>query len=54
MAKKKIVPDAPDPTPDRQLKHKSGFCMTGHHKNCPHQFSHGKCGCDCHKKGKRK
>jgi len=38
----------PDPTPDRQLTHKSGWCMTSDHKGCKYQFSHGKCGCDCH------
>jgi hypothetical protein len=35
-------------TPDRQLTLPSGFCMTGHHDDCPLQFSHGKCGCKCH------
>jgi hypothetical protein len=38
----------PDPTPDKQLAHKSGWCMTSDHKGCKYQFSHGKCGCDCH------
>ena len=40
----------PDPTPDRQLTHPSGWCMTMTHEFCPYQFSHGKCGCDCHVK----
>jgi hypothetical protein len=53
MAKKKIEPDTPA-TPDRQLESKSGWCITADHKQCPHQFSFGKCGCDCHKKGKKK
>lgn len=39
----------PEPTPDKQLEHKSGWCMTGHHDGCKYQFDHGKCGCDCHK-----
>lgn len=54
MPKKKSGPDRPDPTPERQLESKSGFCITADHKLCPHQFSFGKCGCDCHKKGKKK
>ena len=53
MAGKKIKPEWPDPTPEIQRKSKSGWCMTGHHKGCPYQFSFGKCGCDCHKKGKK-
>jgi len=36
-------------TPDRQLLSSSGYCMTSHHNNCPHQFDYGKCGCSCHK-----
>jgi hypothetical protein len=36
-------------TPEKQLTQPSGFCMTGHHETCPYQFSHGKCGCQCHK-----
>jgi hypothetical protein len=38
----------PDPTPDRQLEHPSGWCMTLTHELCPYQFDHGKCGCECH------
>ena len=51
MAKKKES-YVPDPTPDRQLEHPSGWCMTNHHKGCKYQFDHGKCGCDCHKEKK--
>lgn len=40
----------PDPTPDRQLTHPSGWCMTLSHEFCPYQFNHGKCGCECHTK----
>lgn len=47
--KKKEESYIPDPTPDRQLSHPSGWCMTGHHDGCRYQFSHGKCGCECHK-----
>lgn len=36
------------PTPDKQMTHPSGFCMTGHHNNCRYTFLAGKCGCDCH------
>jgi hypothetical protein len=35
-------------TPDRQLEHPSGWCMTDYHEGCKHQFNHGKCGCKCH------
>lgn len=38
----------PDPTPDRQLTHPSGWCMTNSHEGCPRQFRHGLCGCSCH------
>lgn len=54
-ARKRRVKDDPSrfiPTPDRQLEHPSGFCITGHHNNCKYQFDHGKCGCDCHHKKK--
>lgn len=50
---KKIKPESPDPTPDRQLTGKSGWCITADHNRCKYQFSFGKCGCDCHKKGKK-
>lgn len=50
--RKKEESYAPEPTPDRQLESKSGWCMTGHHKDCRYQFSHGKCGCNCHKEKK--
>ena len=42
----------PTPTPEKQLEMPSGFCITEHHENCPHQFNHGKCGCNCHKEKK--
>lgn len=48
MARKKES-HIPDPTPDRKLTVPSGWCITGHHKQCPYQFTHGKCGCSCHK-----
>lgn len=48
MARKK-EDHVPDPTPERQLTHGSGWCMTGHHDGCKYQFDHGKCGCSCHK-----
>lgn len=38
----------PEPTPDRQLAHPSGWCITGHHTDCRFSFNHGKCGCSCH------
>lgn len=54
MAKKNKVEDyRPQPDPERQLESKSGWCMTGHHKECKYQFTCGKCGCSCHKKGKK-
>lgn len=42
----------PIPTPSRQLDTPSGFCITGHHETCQYQFSHGLCGCECHKENK--
>jgi len=50
---KSIKPDKPDPTPGKQLKHQSGWCMSADHKRCPRQFSFGICGCDCHKENKK-
>lgn len=50
--KKKEEVYVPEPTPDRQLEHGSGWCMTNYHDDCPYQFSHGKCGCNCHKETK--
>lgn len=47
--RKKEESYVPDPTPDRQLEHPSGWCMTNYHDNCPYQFTFGKCGCKCHK-----
>ena len=38
----------PDPTPDKQMEHGSGWCITGYHDGCRYQFNHGKCGCECH------
>lgn len=38
----------PDPTPNKQLIHPSGWCMTNEHSGCKYQFDHGKCGCSCH------
>jgi hypothetical protein len=35
-------------TPERQLEHPSGWCMTSDHTGCRYQFNHGKCGCICH------
>lgn len=53
VSKKKSREDqVPEPTPDRQLTNGSGWCMTDYHKQCPYQFSHGKCGCKCHKEKK--
>lgn len=46
---KKIVSTFPDPTPDRQLEHPSGWCMTSDHEGCKYRFDHGKCGCICHR-----
>ena len=50
MARRKIKNDPREhiPTPERQLEHPSGWCMTGHHEGCRYQFDHGKCGCECH------
>ncbi len=52
MARRRNLKDllTPDPTPDKQLTHPSGWCMTLTHESCPSQFSHGKCGCACHTK----
>ena len=35
-------------TPEKQLEHSSGWCMTSDHNGCKYQFNHGKCGCTCH------
>lgn len=35
-------------TPEKQLEHPSGWCMTSDHAGCRYQFNHGKCGCNCH------
>jgi hypothetical protein len=50
MARRRNLKDllTPDPTPDKQLAHPSGWCMTLSHEFCPYQFTHGKCGCSCH------
>jgi len=50
MARRRAMKDllTPEPTPDKQLAHPSGWCMTNDHKGCKYQFDHGKCGCDCH------
>jgi hypothetical protein len=48
VRRKKEESITPDPTPERQLQHPSGWCITGHHSDCRYQFSHGKCGCVCH------
>jgi hypothetical protein len=42
----------PIPTPDRKLETPSGWCIDQLHKECVYQFSHGKCGCKCHKEKK--
>ena len=34
-------------TPEKQLEHPSGWCITNYHKECKYQFDHGKCGCSC-------
>lgn len=52
VRKKKDESFVPVPTPERQLESPSGFCITEHHENCPHQFNHGICGCICHKEKK--
>ena len=39
-------------TPERQMEHSSGWCMTKDHDGCRYQFDHGKCGCDCHRNKK--
>jgi hypothetical protein len=40
----------PPATPERQLRHPSGWCMDagGYHQNCPRFFRHGICMCPCH------
>jgi hypothetical protein len=53
MPKVGIMPEIPDSNPDRKLSHRSGWCATQHHRQCPFQFSFGKCGCECHKEGKK-
>ena len=52
MARRRIKNDPREyiPTPDRQLEHPSGWCMTNDHDKCKYQFDHGKCGCSCHTK----
>ena len=52
MARRKKVDNSLDrePTPHVQLEHKSGWCSTEYHRDCPYQFSFGRCGCKCHKK----
>jgi hypothetical protein len=54
MARRRNLKDllTPEPTPDKQLDHPSGWCMTDSHDDCKYQFNHGKCGCDCHTKPK--
>ena len=55
MARRRIKNDPREyiPTPDRQLEHPSGWCMTNDHAGCKYQFDHGKCGCDCHIKAQK-
>lgn len=50
MARRRNLKDllTPEPTPDKQLTHPSGWCMTNEHDGCKYQFNHGKCGCSCH------
>lgn len=50
--KKKEENHWPDPTPDRQLDFKFGWCADGLHKKCKYQIPYGKCGCECHKEKK--
>jgi hypothetical protein len=54
MGRKKTEEDfRPIPTPDRELIHPSGWCMTDYHDGCKRFFNHGICMCECHtKKGK--
>ena len=28
---------------------KSGWCITGHHDQCPYRFTEWLCTCDCHR-----
>ena len=28
----------------------SGWCITGHHDNCPYRMMQWSCNCDCHRK----
>jgi hypothetical protein len=35
-----------------QLESPSGWCITKDHDKCKYQFTHGKCGCKCHKEKK--
>ena len=48
--KRRVEDDWPDPTPERQLTSRSGWCADGFHSDCRYRFSFGKCGCSCHKK----
>lgn len=50
MARRRIKNDPREyiPTPEKQLEHPSGWCMTNDHAICKYQFDHGKCGCNCH------
>ena len=47
MKKVKHEDHRPDPTPDRQLKSRSGWCSDNDHSGCRRFFSFGICGCDC-------
>jgi hypothetical protein len=53
MPRKKAEDHVPPPTPEKQLTHPSGWCMTEDHNECPYQFKHGRCGCKCHGKDQR-
>jgi hypothetical protein len=54
MARKRATAqnERPDPTPDRQLNVKFGWCADSLHDKCKYQIPYGKCGCECHKENK--
>ena len=39
---------------NKQLQTSLGWCITGHHADCPYQIKYGKCGCSCHIKMEEK
>ena len=50
--KKKGADEMPEPTPNKQWLVPSGWCADNMHDKCKHQFTYGKCGCDCGHGGK--